>query len=248
MTVEIRLDLKPGTVSGDREIRAIANGLLAMVAGGAMIEQESQFTKEELDNDPANTAPRIVDLKPIEVVTSESVQVDPSKLGFGGTVPPAPVTGGPVVPPPPQATTTVPPVPAPAAETPSAGSVLMDARGIPWDSRIHATNKSKKQNGDWKVKKGVPTEEIERIENEYKQNGQQSQQTTNSLTDYISLMGKLGNIIISDANPNGRLTVEQVAEILQRDVGVPNTLALMQRPDLVPYAVVAISNVLGSPL
>jgi hypothetical protein len=54
------------------------------------------------------------------------------------------VPGNTAPPPPP---TPVPPGPAVAVE--------YDSRGMPWDSRIHATNRAKKIGGEWKNKRGV---------------------------------------------------------------------------------------------
>lgn len=44
---------------------------------------------------------------------------------------------------------------APAAPTTSAPGVDLDATGLPWDKRIHAGTKSKKQDGTWTALRGV---------------------------------------------------------------------------------------------
>jgi hypothetical protein len=44
----------------------------------------------------------------------------------------------------------------------------VDARGIPWDARIHAGNKATTKAGDWKRRRGVSVEEVQRIEAELK--------------------------------------------------------------------------------
>lgn len=43
---------------------------------------------------------------------------------------------------------------APAAPAPVPGAAV-DSSGLPWDARIHAGNKATKQDGTWKVKKGI---------------------------------------------------------------------------------------------
>jgi len=54
------------------------------------------------------------------------------------------------------ATTVVPPAPpAPPALQGSAPPVMVDARGLPWDERIHASTRTQTQKGEWKAKRGV---------------------------------------------------------------------------------------------
>lgn len=60
-------------------------------------------------------------------------------------VPPAALVPLPVAPMPPQA----------AAPTPPATGVELDSDGLPWDSRIHASTKTKISSGAWKAKKGI---------------------------------------------------------------------------------------------
>lgn len=114
---------------------------------------------------------------------------DPATV-FGGAVVPAPLLApstavaaplptAPVAPMPtlPQAVTVpVPPAPmpavaaivptAPAAPSIPAGSVELDAKGLPWDSRIHSSGKTKLANGTWRYKGGVPPERIAAVEAE----------------------------------------------------------------------------------
>lgn len=80
------------------------------------------------------------------------------------TVPAAP-SGTPAVPPAATAPAqpTVPAAPAPSASpaaapvgsVPPAAGVELDATGLPWDKRIHAGTKSKKQDGSWTALRGV---------------------------------------------------------------------------------------------
>lgn len=53
-------------------------------------------------------------------------------------------------------------------DAPATGGVEVDASGIPWDARIHASTKTKTADGCWKKKRGVPDEERDRVEAELK--------------------------------------------------------------------------------
>jgi len=64
------------------------------------------------------------------------------------------------------------PAPVPVAEVPSIVAeeakpgIDLDARGLPWDERIHAGTKSKTADGNWKKKRGVDAAVIEQVEQE----------------------------------------------------------------------------------
>ncbi len=49
---------------------------------------------------------------------------------------------------------------------PPAASVEVDARGLPWDARIHSREKTKISNGNWKNKRGVEPDMLAAIEAE----------------------------------------------------------------------------------
>ena len=66
---------------------------------------------------------------------------------------------------------TAPPLPAPAplppAIPPPPGppqAPELDSRGMPWDSRIHASNHSRTINGEWKKKRGVSPDLVAGVE------------------------------------------------------------------------------------
>lgn len=114
---------------------------------------------------------------------------DPATV-FGGAVVPAPLLApstavvaplptAPVAPMPTlplAATVPVPPAPTPAvaaiaptapvAPSSLAGSVELDAKGLPWDSRIHSSGKTLIKDGTWRYKGGVPPERIAAVEAE----------------------------------------------------------------------------------
>lgn len=47
-----------------------------------------------------------------------------------------------------------------------AGGVEIDARGLPWDARIHSRERTKIANGNWKNKRGTDPELIKQVETE----------------------------------------------------------------------------------
>lgn len=76
----------------------------------------------------------------------------------------APAAAPASTPPPPPAASAVP-SPPPAAATPvPAGAV--DAKGLPWDERIHASSRAKIADGSWRVKRGVDPTKVTEVEAE----------------------------------------------------------------------------------
>lgn len=70
----------------------------------------------------------------------------------------------------------LPPIPAPAsgivdgnpAPAPAPAGVVVDASGLPWDARIHASTKSTTKDGKWTKKRGVADELVAHVEAELK--------------------------------------------------------------------------------
>jgi len=98
--------------------------------------------------------------------------VDEAAAAFG--VPPAPlavstpaIAAGSIVAPPPPANT------APITTTPGVASsvagVDLDAKGFPWDNRIHAGTKRKNADGSWTAKRGVDPTLVATVEAELRQ-------------------------------------------------------------------------------
>lgn len=52
------------------------------------------------------------------------------------------------------------------ADITSDGPVELDANGIPWDERIHASTRSTLKNGTWKLKRGVDEALVKQVESE----------------------------------------------------------------------------------
>lgn len=83
---------------------------------------------------------------------------------------PAPVTAIPTEP------AALPPIPAPAGGTvdggpalpPAPAGAVVDASGLPWDARIHASTKSTTKDGKWTKKRGVADELVAHVEAELK--------------------------------------------------------------------------------
>lgn len=76
----------------------------------------------------------------------------------------APAAAPASIPPPPSAASAVP-SPPPAAATP-APAAAVDAKGLPWDERIHASSRAKIADGSWRMKRGVQSHVVEAVEAE----------------------------------------------------------------------------------
>ena len=97
------------------------------------------------------------------------IETEKYHVAIGG----APYLGVPVVPAPPVATIAPPPPPASAPVIPvfaqqtiPAASNGVDARGLPWDSRVHSVARTKIADGSWRNKKGVAPEVVTAVEAE----------------------------------------------------------------------------------
>lgn len=89
------------------------------------------------------------------------------------------------IPPPPPAASAVP-SPSPAAATP-APAAAVDAKGLPWDERIHASSRAKIADGSWRMKRGVQSHVIETVEAE--------------LRAQMGFVGQSGSTVAFDAAP-----------------------------------------------
>lgn len=98
--------------------------------------------------------------------------VDEAAAAFG--VPPAPlavstpaIAAGSIVAPPPPANTA--PITTTLGVASSAAGVDLDAKGFPWDNRIHAGTKRKNADGSWTAKRGVDPTLVATVEAELRQ-------------------------------------------------------------------------------
>ena len=58
---------------------------------------------------------------------------------------------------------------APINPAPVASGIDVDASGLPWDGRIHAGTRSKTQDGNWKMRRGVDDDIVSAVLNELRQ-------------------------------------------------------------------------------
>ena len=65
----------------------------------------------------------------------------------------------------------VPQVDEPTTEEPApqGNGIEVDASGLPWDGRIHASTRSKTQDGNWKLRRGVDDDVLAAVSNELRQ-------------------------------------------------------------------------------
>lgn len=62
----------------------------------------------------------------------------------------------------------------PVSEIINGGTVELDAKGFPWDERIHASTKTKNKDNTWKSRRGVSDELTRTVENELRSKGVQN--------------------------------------------------------------------------
>ena len=141
-------------------------------------------------------------------------------------VPAAPLV--PVVPTAPAAPLVPPPPPAaPVAET--------DVSGMPWDARIHAGTKTKKKDGTWKARKGVPQPFFASVVAEIRPavaavptSGGATQADKNVV--FMNLMQKVTGLTTPPAGTTiPKVTIEAITSIVVKH-GAANIPALLQGP------------------
>lgn len=88
----------------------------------------------------------------------------PAALAFGGQSTPPAAVPVPAVPSTPTAATV--PTAAPAA---SPAGVTVDAAGLPWDARIHSSNKAFVADGTWRQRRGTAPDLLAKVEAELRQ-------------------------------------------------------------------------------
>lgn len=123
---------------------------------------------------------------------------------------------------------------APAA-APSAGVIDLDARGLPWDHRIHASTKNKNADGGWKKKKNVDPATISQVEGELKAllGVPKPPPVGDAMKDgepttFPELMQWVSKLVAG-----GKLTQAHVVAIVQ-PIGLSSVVGLGNRPDLIP--------------
>ena len=133
-------------------IRTIPPGVVVPRHTAEFVQRTQVEEGEEFYTPPVNN----------EHVAKGCEQFPDAAQVFGGTpvsIPLPPTTVLPVVPVP---SVPNPPIPGPVT------SVELDAKGLPWDSRIHSSSKNKVANGCWKVARGKAPEYVAQVEAELK--------------------------------------------------------------------------------
>jgi hypothetical protein len=177
----------------------------------------------------------------------------PSTVGVVplSTVPVVPVATLPASPPPPVAPPSVP-VPAPWDGAPtehathmSPAGVDVDARGLPWDQRIHAGTKRKNADGTWTARRGLNDPALlARVEAELRQTMGAGAAPAPAvpvpppapLEAPAVATGETFAQFCTRLSPHLASGAVTQAQLLQAatELGLPGFPSLMQRPDLLP--------------
>ena len=122
---------------------------------------------EALQHDHESTMPEAAFGKPDEAAAAFGVPAAPLGVSVPLAVSTPAIAGASTVAPPPPANT------APITTTPGVASsvagVDLDAKGFPWDNRIHAGTKRKNADGSWTAKRGVDPALVATVEAELRQ-------------------------------------------------------------------------------
>jgi hypothetical protein len=125
---------------------------------------------------------------------------------------------------------------------------MVDARGYPWDHRIHGSGKTcSKVSGEWKKKKLVEPELVQKVENEYDNALKTNEAETQKQPDNFDLdflprenFPDITKQITSELD-SGKLTKEKLNELLN-EYGLSSLPLLAARPDLISSFSIAINN------
>lgn len=190
-------------------------------------------------------------------------------LHFGGeaapTTAPAPTTGLPIQ--------TEGAATAPATATPpTAAGVTLDKNGLPWDERIHSSNKKMTDKGVWVARRNVPDATRDSVTAELRASMANAGPVANTappaaglgapplpggnlpplpgaaVTDpaYAALVKLIGEHTASDANPAGRITADWLQKVLVHFGVTDGSLqTLAHTPALVPQIDTYVRQSLG---
>ena len=157
----IQLTISTGS---PEELRATAAYIQALALIRATMRPARTIDPEDRPDAgaPPPPAPVFQAAAPIAPTLPDPAAVFGAVTLTGAAVVPIPLSIVPVPPAPVSATPAAPPV----AAAPPAG-VETDADGLPWDARIHATNRGKNADGRWRQRRGLNDEALKhRIEAE----------------------------------------------------------------------------------
>lgn len=153
----------------DTVLRLTGSGLTMIdttsgeILGKQVIPSRGTIAPMDRPDAGVDVAPLVPFVPPVGAVPAAPVVVDTAAL-FGGQAAASAVPLAPAATPPSaaiaptvvlSAVAAVPGGAATANAPTSIPGVEKDSTGLPWDARIHAGNKATKQDGSWKVKKGI---------------------------------------------------------------------------------------------
>lgn len=146
-----------------------------------------------------------------------------------------------------------PPPPAEPVEVTNANPPQLDARGFPWDARIHSQGKTIIASGAWRDKKGVDDAVRAAVEAELRAIVGAPAVPVAAAAPVVTAVAPppppVGNpfqelmTFVSPLLVSKQLTQEQIQQIVTQH-GVPHVGALFQRPDLIPSVRAAIEGLL----
>lgn len=131
--------------------------------------------------------------------------------------------------------------PAEPVEVLNANPPQLDARGFPWDARIHSQGKTIIASGAWRDKKGVEDAVRAAVEAELR-----AIVAAPVAAAPIAPVGNPFQELMTFVSPllvSKQLSQEQIQQVVMKH-GVPHVGALFQRPDLIPSVRAAIEGLL----
>lgn len=140
-----------------------------------------------------------------------------------------------------------PPPPAEPVEVTNANPPQLDARGFPWDARIHSQGKTIIASGAWRDKKGVEDAVRAAVEAELRAIvAAPAAPAPIAVTPPAPPVGNPFQELMTFVSPllvSKQLSQEQIQQVVIQH-GVPHVGALFQRPDLIPSVRAAIEGLL----
>jgi len=208
--------------------------------GNILTRIGNALSEDEPVDEPGHPTSAGIDL--IKGTPAPASPLEPAAPAAPLVPPPPAAPAAPLVPPPPAAPAAplVPPPPAapnnkyePAA--PQGSAAETDASGMPWDARIHAGTKTKKQDGNWKARKGVEKKYFASVVAEIRPavaatppSGGASQADKNVV--FMNLMQKVTGLTTPPAGTTvPKVTIEAITAIVVKH-GAANIPALLQGP------------------
>lgn len=133
--------------------------------------------------------------------------------------------------------------------TPAVTTAELDADGLPWDHRIHASTKTKVKDGTWKKKRGVDADTVASVTAELKQvmEAPTPEATPSPLDDLVTqaesetITFKDLLMRVSELRNSGKMSDDDFHK-LPEQLGVPSFPSLNVRTDLLPKAMELVNS------